>query len=145
MADIFYMEWLTIGLLMINLFVLYKINSSNKKVVILLSENFETNLRGIYKKLEILHLNLEKTHLTVSYMESYIKNEFEKEELEKLDKILGNTDENEYQKKMRDCNKKITMYKGRIEDLEEELKTYGLENELRMDDLVYRKYASKYS
>ena len=140
-----YSEWLTISLLSINFFVLYKVNNSNKKVVTSLKKNLNENLRGIYTKLEILHLNSEKTNLTVSYIESYIKNEFEREELDKLDQILGNASENEYQKQMRICNTKIQMYNGRIEDLEEELKTYALENELRMDDLVYRKYASKYS
>lgn len=145
MTDILHSEWLIISLLLINFFVLYKINNSNKKVVISLTKILSENLRGIYKKLEISHLNLEKTNLTVSYIESYIKNKFEKEELDKLDQILGNTSENEYQKKMRICNTKIQMYNVRIEDLEEELKTYTLENELRMDDLVYRKYASKYS
>ena len=145
MTDILHSEWLIISLLLINFFVLYKINNSNKKVVISLTKILSENFCGIYKKLEISHLNLEKTNLTVSYIESYIKNKFEKEELDKLDQILGNTSENEYQKKMRICNTKIQMYNVRIEDLEEELKTYTLENELRMDDLVYRKYASKYS
>ena len=145
MTDMLYSEWLTISLLSINFFVLYKVNNSNKKVVTSLKKNLNENLRGIYTKLEILHLNSEKTNLTVSYIESYIKNEFEREELDKLDQILGNASENEYQKQMRICNTKIQMYNGRIEDLEEELKTYALENELRMDDLVYRKYASKYS
>tara|TARA_B100001057_G_scaffold499840_1_gene612092 strand:- start:750 stop:1187 length:438 start_codon:yes stop_codon:yes gene_type:complete len=145
MTDMLYSEWLTISLLSINFFVLYKVNNSNKKVVTSLKKNLNENLRGIYTKLEILHLNSEKTNLTVNYIESYIKNEFEREELDKLDRILGNTSENEYQKQMRICNTKIQMYNGRIEDLEEELKTYALENELRMDDLVYRKYASKYS
>ena len=140
-----YSEWLLISILSINFFVLYKINNSNKKVAILLSKNLKKNLREIYKKLEISHLNLEKTNLSISYIESYIKNEFEKEELDKLDRILGNTDENEYKKKMRSCNTKIDMYNGRIEDLEEELKNYELERELRVDDLVFRKYAKKYS
>ena len=140
-----YSEWLLISILSINFFVLYKINNSNKKVAILLSKNLKKNLREIYKKLEISHLNLEKTNLSISYIESYIKNEFEKEELDKLDRILGNTDENEYKKKMRSCNTKIDMYNGRIEDLEEELKNYELERELRVDDLVFRNYAKKYS
>ena len=145
MIDMLYSEWLIISILSINFLVLYKINNANKKVVIFLSKNLNKNLREIYKKLEISHLNLEKTNLSISYLECYIKNEFEKEELDKLDRILGNTDENEYKKKMRSCNTKIDMYNGRIEDLEEELKTYELERELRVDDLVFRKYAKKYS
>ena len=82
--------------------------------------------------------------MKVNFLESYIRNDFEKEDLEKLDKILGKNEENEYQKIMRGSNKKIEMYKGRIKDLEGEIKECGLEKSLRLDGIVYRDYAEKY-
>ena len=45
---------------------------------------------------------------------------------------------------MRDCNKKIGMYAGRIEELESELEEHGIEKSVRLDGIVYRDYVEKY-
>ena len=137
-------DYLILGLLFLNFFFLYKINSFNKKLVWTILKAFSRDLGIVYKKLEIINLNNEKTNLKVNFLESYIRNDFEKEDLEKLDKILGKNEENEYQKIMRGSNKKIEMYEGRIKDLEGDIKECGLEKSLRLDGIVYRDYAEKY-
>ena len=90
-------------------------------------------------------MNIEKAELGTIYIENYVKNEFEKEDLKKLDMILGNSEDNEYERNMRVCNLKIQMYRGRIEDIEGELKDYELANKVRLDGIVYRKFSEKYS
>ena len=137
-------DYLILGLLVLNFFFLYKINSFNKKFFFAILNDFSRNLRIIYKKLEIINLNNEKTNLEVLFLKSYLRNDIEKDELEKLDQILGNNEENEYKKIMRDCNKKIGMYAGRIEELESELEEHGIEKSVRLDGIVYRDYVEKY-
>ena len=137
-------DYLILGLLVLNFFFLYKINSFNKKFFFAKLNDFSRNLRIIYKKLEIINLNNEKSNLEINFLESYVRNDLEKEELEKLDKILGKNEENEYQKIMRNCNRKIGMYEGRIKDLESDIKEYGLEKSVRLDGIVYRDFAEKY-
>ena len=137
-------DYLILGALVLNFFFLYKINNFNKKLVWTTLKGFRSDLGIIYKKLEIINLNNEKSNLEINFLESYLRNDFEQEELEKLDKILGKNEENEYQKIMRNCNRKIGMYEGRIKDLESDIKEYGLEKSVRLDGIVYRDFAEKY-
>ena len=137
-------DYLILGALVLNFFFLYKINNFNKKLVWTTLKGFRSDLGIIYKKLEIINLNNEKSNLEINFLESYLRNDLEKEELEKLDKILGKNEENEYQKIMRNCNRKIGMYEGRIKDLESDIKEYGLEKSVRLDGIVYRDFAEKY-
>ena len=137
-------DYLILGALILNFFFLYKINKFNKKLVWTTLEGFRSDLGIIYKKLEIINLNNEKSNLEINFLESYLRNDFEQEELEKLDKILGKNEENEYKKIMRNCNKKIGMYEGRIKDLESDIKKCGLEKSVRLDGIVYRDFAEKY-
>ncbi len=142
--EINFKDWLIILLLIVNLVLLHQTRTTRKTLSLLLVE-FRKDLTIIYKKLELLNLNIEKAELGTIYIENYVKNEFEKEDLEKLDMILGNSEDNEYERNMRVCNLKIQMYRGRIEDIEGELKDYELANKVRLDGIVYRKFSEKYS
>ena len=137
-------DYIILGVLVLNFFFLYKINAFNKKLLWTILKDFRSDLGIIYKKLEIINLNNEKSNLEINFLESYVRNDLEKEELEKLDKILGKNEENEYQKIMRNCNRKIGMYEGRIKDLEIDIKECGLEKSVRLDGIVYRDFAEKY-
>ncbi len=142
--EINFKDWLIILLLIVNLVLLHQTRTTRKTLSLLLVE-FRKDLTIIYKKLELLNLNIEKAELGTIYIENYVKNEFEKEDLKKLDMILGNSEDNEYERNMRVCNLKIQMYRGRIEDIEGELKDYELANKVRLDGIVYRKFSEKYS
>tara|TARA_B100000963_G_scaffold247321_1_gene216524 strand:+ start:1359 stop:1790 length:432 start_codon:yes stop_codon:yes gene_type:complete len=143
-VEINFKDWLIILLLIVNLVLLHQTRTTRKTLSLLLVE-FRKDLTIIYKKLELLNLNIEKAELGTIYIENYVKNEFEKEDLKKLDMILGNSEDNEYERNMRVCNLKIQMYRGRIEDIEGELKDYELANKVRLDGIVYRKFSEKYS
>lgn len=144
MSALYLKDYLMIVLFIVNCFFLLNINRYNKKLSTTLVKEFSKDFGTIYKKLEIINLNNEKNNLDLNFLECYVRNYIEKDELEKLDRILGNNEENEYQKIMKGCNNKIVMYKGRIKDLEIDIKEYGLEKSVRLDGVVYRDYVEKY-